>query len=197
MWKSVLAAAGLLGLVSGPANAAVVINAFEQSGNVVFEGSGSLDLTDIALAPEEFTNTAAINPNVGFISNTNQGMDDDIDDILFYVLSFETDVDFGAIDVSVPTSVSGDAFSINSGRIGLPFDYVSGGALAFGLVFEGATFASLSMLEGTYSYLLPNDTVTLNIGPVSTVPLPAALPLMAAAIGGLGLLSWRRRNSAA
>lgn len=43
------------------------------------------------------------------------------------------------------------------------------------------------------------NTATLTIettGGTSTVPVPAALPLLATAFGGLGFLGWRRRRSA-
>ena len=43
-----------------------------------------------------------------------------------------------------------------------------------------------------------NEDVTLSVvGPASPVPLPAALPLMAGGLGGMGFISWwKRRNTA-
>ena len=46
------------------------------------------------------------------------------------------------------------------------------------------------------SNALDNITVT-DLGPVSTVPLPGALPLFASGLAGLGLLGWRRKKAAA
>ena len=37
---------------------------------------------------------------------------------------------------------------------------------------------------------------TASIPTVSTTPLPAALPLFATGLGGLGFLSWRRKKKA-
>jgi hypothetical protein len=36
----------------------------------------------------------------------------------------------------------------------------------------------------------------VGFGTAPTVPLPAALPLFATGIGGLGLLGWRRKRKA-
>jgi hypothetical protein len=46
---------------------------------------------------------------------------------------------------------------------------------------------------------LPADLIVTNISgsPLSTVPLPAALPLFASGLGALGLLGWRRKRKAA
>jgi hypothetical protein len=43
------------------------------------------------------------------------------------------------------------------------------------------------------SNALDNITIT-DLGPVSTIPLPAALPLFATGLAGLGLLGWRRKK---
>jgi hypothetical protein len=40
------------------------------------------------------------------------------------------------------------------------------------------------------------DSLTLNGPTAAATPLPAALPLFASGIGGLGLLSWRRKRKA-
>ena len=42
-----------------------------------------------------------------------------------------------------------------------------------------------------------NNTAGSWSAPVSTVPLPAALPLFASGLGALGLLGWRRKKKAA
>ena len=40
------------------------------------------------------------------------------------------------------------------------------------------------------------DTFSLALAPVGTVPIPAALPLFASAMAGLGFVGWRRRKQA-
>ncbi len=75
----------------------------------------------------------------------------------------------------------------------LPQAYASGNSLAATMSFANATFQSLGVPKGTYTWSLSsngNDTITLNV-----VPIPAALPLMAGALAAFGFL-YRRRHKA-
>jgi len=56
------------------------------------------------------------------------------------------------------------------------------------------TWANLSFAAGDTVVLDVNDPVVLDVNTVSTVPLPAALPLFATGLGALGLLGWRRKR---
>jgi hypothetical protein len=51
----------------------------------------------------------------------------------------------------------------------------------------------------TYDYSTPSvfGSFDLAAAPVATTPIPAALPLFASALGGLGFFGWRRRKNAA
>jgi len=68
--------------------------------------------------------------------------------------------------------------------------------------FETITRIVTIGVSSTLSFAAPG-TDTDNIGiildnvSVSAVPLPAALPLFATAVGGMGLLGWRRRRATA
>jgi hypothetical protein len=92
---------------------------------------------------------------------------------------------------------SGDVVGINGGAgyIYVPASYVSDSPLANTATWSSATFASLGVTPGTYIWTWDNgaDSFTLEIG---QTPLPAALPLFATGLGGLGLLGWRRKRKA-
>ena len=73
----------------------------------------------------------------------------------------------------------------------LPRAYTSGGSLAATLVFANTNLANLGVAPGGYTWFLANnqDYITLNV-----VPIPAALPLLASGLLGLGYLYRRRRE---
>jgi len=65
--------------------------------------------------------------------------------------------------------------------------------VSFGLT----TPTVLELVDGTFSFPVPNGTNTYDGISAGTVPLPAALPLFAGGLGALGLLGWRRKRRAA
>src|SRR5262249_35578728 len=80
----------------------------------------------------------------------------------------------------------------------------TGGALSATMTFDNTTLEDLRLVPGT-SFLwmwsitseAPDDSFGVTLGtPVSTTPLPTALPLFATGIGGLGLFGWRRKRQA-
>jgi len=75
---------------------------------------------------------------------------------------------------------------------------VASGALAFWGIVGGAgeTFDEVTIDWSGTTENVGFDDLTIGTT-VSAVPLPAALPLLAAALGGLGILSRRRRDKAA
>jgi hypothetical protein len=74
------------------------------------------------------------------------------------------------------------------GAAGNTSDYNGGMASADPYIYIDPNFAD----AGDYSI-----EVSPNIGNVPATPLPAALPLFATGLGGLGLLGWRRKRKAA
>ncbi|WP_395017625.1 hypothetical protein [Dongia sp.] len=90
---------------------------------------------------------------------------------------------------------------LNVGALG------SAGGLTFGtsdfyLRISNFTSGTPTFAQFLYSISGTTDAFTTSFGlvyvtSVATTPIPAALPLFAAALGGLGLVGWRRRKSAA
>jgi hypothetical protein len=54
----------------------------------------------------------------------------------------------------------------------------------------------LSLMTSPGLTLLASDPRFLSKSPLGATPLPAALPLFASALGGLGLIGWKRRKAA-
>jgi hypothetical protein len=75
------------------------------------------------------------------------------------------------------------------------FSILAGGSPTVSLTLQGPGLGVL----GTTTFngaALDFSTVTIDTGTGTATPLPAALPLFATGIGGLGLLGWRRKRKA-
>jgi len=159
--------------------AAVIINAVESNGDVVFTYSGSVDtagLGSLSYNPYPNAYISPINSLVVFNSGSGYNVYD-----LFtpggLLLS-----GFGSGSVNISTSSSGNSFGfygpINGGNGAwlLPASYASNTTIGGTMAFSGQSFTSLGLNQGTYAGRVPSgDTITMNIGPV---PTPAPLPLL-------------------
>jgi hypothetical protein len=68
---------------------------------------------------------------------------------------------------------------------------------AVSAVISGQFGNSISSASAGVNLCLGDGPCTGSVSTVSTVPLPAALPLFATGLGALGLLGWRRKRKAA
>lgn len=191
--NKVLAAALAAGMLAATgAHAAVIMHITESGGNVNVTASGSLDLAGAVFDHQQAYSTGII-PGGGnwyiALGNT-PGLD-------WYRLTGTT-LPFGT-DGNYFTSglTSGDGFSIWGFSGGIPLvgvadGYISGNAISSSMMLTGQSIAGMTLIPGTYTFTLPADTITLEIG--GTVPEPASLALM---LGGLAAgVTARRRTRA-
>ena len=193
-------AAGLLLLsgVTSTVQGAVIVNVVETGGDVVFSGSGTLDVSGLTsqgsgnlLAGSDFGKEL-------FLGAAPNG---------FAAVDF-----YGATgQVSAPAALfAGDRFitpQLGAGpRFGMaieafngqvdpavtvPAGYVSGTMLSSTSTYSGQTLAGLGLIPGSYTWSWANDSLTLNI---VAIPIPATAWLFPA--GLIACMGWMRRKIA-
>ncbi len=199
MRLSKVAVAAALGLpvVGGPADAKVVIDIFQEGGNVVATGSGTIDLTDLNESPagpangppeldaaDGFARVGAYSTIIGFTGVSGPAS-------------------FGPGGQFIASTGSGDAFGVlggvGGGSLQTYYGYTSKSPLSGSSTYDGQTLASLGLTPGRYVYTWGSgadaDRLTVNIG---GVPEPATWAMMMVGFVGLGLAGYRAaRKSAA
>lgn len=186
MWvmKKLMVALFLTGALS--ATAVVTINVQQLGADVLVSANGTLDTSGLTFdrdrdgpAWNAYPQSGAFKAGAGrmryYTGYTSAGG------------GFGTgDWGFFTADIS-----SGDAIYVDNYYFGVPIGYVSGTSLTGSNTFSGKTISDLEMTPGTYTWTLPNDTITLNIS-ASPVPEPSTYALIAG-IAMLGMVLWRRR----
>lgn len=199
----VFAVAGLFAAcLTGLAQAATLsIDVAEAGGNVVFTGSGSLDLT--GLAPS--STGVAVDPATSGSDST--GFLGAAAPLFFGLVPTGDEYDLGSIAFTALTSdatrfqATGDVFGLNAGTaatgpvLTVPSLYTPGTNIAFTWVAENTTAQALGVRFGTLASF-GTDTIEVSSstldtggpGDVANVPLPATAWLFLVALSGLTLL---------
>ena len=198
MRRSMLVLFAVLVATSPPALASVIITATQTGADVVFSGSGTLDVSALTsmgngnlLAGIDFGGEVLLGANPSGFPAVN-----------FYGAMSEISIPgpFGA-DLFTPASLgTGPRFGISvqafptqtAPAIVVPAGYVSGDPLSSTSTFSGQTFSSLGINPGTYIWSWGSganaDSLTLAI----QLPEPGTVTLMV--VSGLAVGSLRRRR---
>jgi hypothetical protein len=195
--RVVVAAAAMMMAASPAAHATYEITVAQVGSDVVFTGTGSIDLTGSV-------NSGTVPPvNFGEIYGGNATLavglsDGSASNALYHfntnsittpnANSFESK-NFRA---SLDTGPIFEILGVSDALLYLPDTYVSGASLGISTsTYDNATIAGLDLNPGVYTWTLPDDSITLTVP--ASVPEPPDIALMALPGAALFLLPLRRK----
>jgi hypothetical protein len=163
-------------------NDLITITVSQVGNNVVATSSGAVDLTDL---------------NYGFTSTPTSYIDPDNLELVaapggeadYYGAGLSGPQTWGSDMVTYANSETGDDFGVGEDQVIVPSGYVSGGLISSSATFDNATFASLGLTPGIYTYTYGSDADAGEI--LVDAPEPSAWALM---IGSVALLGFRARR---
>ncbi|MDA8564070.1 PEP-CTERM sorting domain-containing protein, partial [Mariniblastus sp.] len=184
--SGVLCAIGLFALSFTPnaVNAEITIDIFEENGDVIALLFGTLDFDDqevFTFGVGGFNGLSAVEGSLSFAGN---GVPVDP----YRTADFLTP--FGTSSFQTWDSQSGDPVAFFGDlAIGVPPGYVSGDLLSSRAAKSNATLSSLGLTPGSFTTNFVNsgftDSLTVNVGPVNSVPEPSSAIVFLALSGTL------------
>jgi hypothetical protein len=193
VFYGILALVSLLGLGITQSAKASFMETINQVGtNVVATGSGTINLSGLSFLASGTQGGAIMQPPIGAIVT---GTTDSANATFFSGFSGPTS--FGSGNGDIASSGSGDRVGIVGafGQLSVPDGYVSGAALSSSATWNNATFASLGVTPGTYTWTWGTganaDSFTLQIVPAGVPDAGSTLSLLSFAL--LGLVALRRK----
>jgi hypothetical protein len=170
------------------ANAAIVITVTEVGTDVRADGSGTADTTGATMYGST-SGSATIRGSLGIL-RVGTGS--------YNIFAATGPSAFGSGSTVKGSAVLGSVIGVDgvTQTIMLSTGYISNSFISSTATFANQTLASLGLTPGSYVYSLPNDTVTVNIGPVAAaVPETATWAMMITGFGMMGAAMRTRRRS--
>ncbi len=195
MKKLVITLAAVLALAAMPtrAHAVFTLTLSQSGGNVVINGSGTLNTTALSVASNgsfagQFAPASALlvsgpttNAAVNFLGGG----------------GFTGPTTFGIGGSAIASTGTGTIAGIFGSQhfLLVPTNYVSGTALTSSSTYNGATFASLNFTPGTYTYTWGTGVDADSLTVTSVVPEPTTWALLGLGAAGVGIVAFRRRRA--
>jgi hypothetical protein len=177
-----------------PAKASPYIVTIEQVGsNVVATGSGGINLTGLSLSFAGSGATPEMVPEEEFLLFTGAGSANQYD------TNFSGPTNFGTGGFHVANTGTGATVGIFMAYpdlyIDTPIGYVSEAALSSSAVWDNATFTSLGLTQGFYTWTWGQGTdqsFTIEVG----VPESSTWAMLILGFAGIGFMAYRRKSGA-